>query len=221
MPQAICDVDPTFVVEIALFADVHGGKRAQARMQGLIMGALPSVERECSVATSLENLKSIKDQDEYKLGDLTVRNFLNGVVEMLSQLQAGSGPKIKSLNDEWSARLHAVLPLFCAATGDDGAKLRGLDAYKYKLEKAKSKEKSHQLHFDDLGDLHTYEFLATPALVAEVHAVTEKLLQGTKTNTRKRHLEMEGASSSTAVGKKSKKHKKDNTAAAEIESLFS
>ena len=52
---------------------------------------------------------------------MAVRNLLNGIIEMVTQLQAGSEPKIKSLNDEWSNRLQAVLPLYCIATAEDGS----------------------------------------------------------------------------------------------------
>ena len=59
----MCDVDPTFIVEIALFAELHGGKRAKTRMQALVMEALPAPDRHLTVPASPQALRDVKDKD--------------------------------------------------------------------------------------------------------------------------------------------------------------
>ena len=118
---------------------------ALTKMQDRIMLCLPAPDRSRSLSESLSELKELKDQDEYLIGNVTVRNLLNGTVEMLCQLQAGSGPRLQGLGDKWSQRLHLALPLYCTTQAEDGAVQRGLDAYKLRMEACRQKEGSGKI----------------------------------------------------------------------------
>ena len=193
---------------------------ALAKMQDRIMLCLPAPNRLRSLSESLSELKELKDQDEYLIGNVTVRNLLNGTVEMLCQLQAGSGPRLQGLGDKWSQRLHVALPLYCTAKAEDGAVQRGLDAFKLRMDACKKKEAAGKLMFDDLTDLHTFDFLATADLKEQLTKLTETLLKGTRTTTRRRGRDDDGAVASKEKKSKKAKKEKDNTTAAEVDALF-
>ena len=189
------------------------------KMQDRIMHALPAPGRVVSIAESLVALKAQKDKDEYLIGNLVIRNLLNGVIEMVCQLQAGSGPLLSGIQDDWTKRLHVALPLFFTAKASDGSLKRGIDAFELRLKECKQKEQENKLMFDDLTELHTFEFLATASLKSDLAKMTEKLLQGTRTTIRKRGQQDTMEMPKEKKSKKGKKEK-DNTTAAEVDALF-
>ena len=206
-------------MEIATLLEMHSGQSARVAMEKLVLSKMPS-QAGASVEVTLQSLRDVREGDQYRFADIGVQHVLDNAYDALSQLQNHRPPHQSHMQDEWGKQILMKMPYFLTheVEEENGEKhsVAGPDAYAAKLAQCQSRAKKSVLAMDHLAPLHTYEWIASVEQKQQLQQLTDNLIAGIKTNTKRREVKEEKKK------KKMKKHESSSSMDADmdVDALF-
>lgn len=170
----LLSLDPTFKVELAVFAWICGAGGSSAVHQR-VLGILPDASRSAALTAAQTQLHTLRQSEMAKCVLRATQTELQMVSETLDLMLAGKPVKEATLrHSDFMKAVGAQLHWF-AEFEVDGRKLRGRDAVQARYDMvAKTPPEDRMLNM--LADLHTYKHLLTAEQDAEVASWTKEVL---------------------------------------------
>lgn len=176
-------MDVGFAVELAVLQAI-GAEGGEVLIQKMILGCLPGEGRdEVTIASAAESLLSTVASPLYKFLGEKARSFIDLSLDAIRAIQGGEAPptaKLAECTGSFWPQFLNHLPWFASCGVKDGDAeniVFGPTSLTARVALCQAKATASQLKFNDLSDLHIFEYWLSASEKVVARCLTDDLLQ--------------------------------------------